>query len=234
MSGPQEPREPGAGGAPDLDSDVERIHRPLYREPRDPEEGREPPPWWIWAATVLAIFWGGFYLGRFGGTFGTGTHEAFAAREPAVTREVEETEARRREDPVAHGQRIYENVCQSCHQPDGRGIPGAFPPLRGSRWVTGPEERLLRVLLDGLQGPIEVAGARYDGVMPAWRGQLSDADLAAVATFVRQWEPNEAPAVARETAARLREATAGRGRPWTAAALESREAASGEPAGEGP
>lgn len=57
-------------GRQDLEPDVERMHRPLFREPRDPLEGGEPAPWWVWAAAVLVIFWGGWFLGRHGGHSG--------------------------------------------------------------------------------------------------------------------------------------------------------------------
>ena len=74
---------PEAGGV-DLQPDVERIHRAIRREPRDPVEGREPVPWFLTAAVALALFWGGWYLGRFGGEFGTATHVAYAARRPTI------------------------------------------------------------------------------------------------------------------------------------------------------
>lgn len=226
MSAPGGPEGPGARGAGglDLEPDVERIHRPLYREPRDPSEGREPAPWWVWVASVLAIFWGGFYLGQYGGTFGIATHRAFPGIERAVEREVRETAAVRAAEPVAAGRRVYERVCQTCHQPDGFGVPGAFPPLRGSSWVTGPETRMLRIVLHGLRGPVEVSGVTYDGVMPAWGSQLSDEEVAAVATFVRQWDPNDAPPVDPEAVARVRGATSGRGEPYTAAQLQEETA----------
>lgn len=212
--------------SPDLEPDVERIHRPISREPSDPDEGREPPPWWVWTATVLAIFWGGFYLGRFGGDFQLGIHEAFPSAEQEVVREVREARQLQEMDPVAHGQQVYENLCQACHQPDGNGLPGAFPPLVGSTWVTGSEDTLVRILLGGLSGPIEVAGSTYNGAMPGWREQLSDQDLAAVATFVRQWRENGAPPVEPATVARLRAQSADRAAPWTAPELRERETAS--------
>src|SRR5688500_11496772 len=75
---------PEAGRGVDLQPDVERIHRAIRREPHDPVEGREPAPWFFVAAVALALFWGGWYLGRYGGDFGLATHVAFAARQPGI------------------------------------------------------------------------------------------------------------------------------------------------------
>jgi mono/diheme cytochrome c family protein len=91
----------------------------------------------------------------------------------------------------------------------------------GSEWVTGPEEAVVHILLDGLQGQITVAGATYKGAMPAWRDALNDHELAAVATYIRQWAPNGAPSLTPETVARLRQETAGRKVPWSATELQA-------------
>jgi len=210
--------DPGPDGAEpeDLEPDVERLHRAIAREPREPQEGREPAPWWLWVGAVLAIFWGGWYLGRYGGTFDTATHVALGAREPAVAREAEEKAVTAAVDPALAGRRIYTARCQACHQADGKGVPGAFPPLVGSEWVTGAPETVVHIVLDGLQGPVQVAGQTYNGAMPAWRDLLSDAEIAAVVTFVRQWAPNAASPVDSALVARERAATAARRRPWTA------------------
>src|SRR5690606_15023168 len=86
-------------GERDFEPDVGRLHRAIYREPRDPVEGREPTPWWVWATAEAALFWGGWYLGRHGGTFSTATHIAFAERVPPVAAEVEAGQARAEADP---------------------------------------------------------------------------------------------------------------------------------------
>ena len=93
----------------------------------------------------------------------------------------------------------------------------------GSEWVTGPAGTVVRIILHGLEGPIEVANATYNGVMPAWKDVLSDAEIAAVATFIRQWSPNRAGPVTPEEVAAIRRATAARERPWTANELRSEE-----------
>ncbi len=226
-------------GEHDFEADVERIHRPIFREPRDPVEGREPAPWWLWAITAIALFWGGWYLGRFGGTFGTGTHMAFGGAERYVERQAVQAEVDATADPIQAGSQAYIARCQQCHQQSGRGLPPAFPPLIGSEWVTGPPEIVVLIILHGLQGPIEVAGAPYNGVMPGWGTLMTDAEIAAVSTYIRQWETNDASPVTPELVRRLREATADRQQAWTPdelrAAAESPEIrAAVEGAGEGP
>ncbi|HEX6939296.1 MAG TPA: cytochrome c [Longimicrobiales bacterium] len=221
-------------GQHDFEPDVERLHRPIFREPRDPIEGREPVPWWVWAAAALSLFWGGWYLGRLGGNFGLDTHLAYARLERYVEEEAAARFGGAAADPLAAGQRVYTSRCQACHQASGRGVPGAFPPLIGSEWVVGPPEIPVLIVLHGLEGPIQVAGALYAGAMPPWRDALSNAEIAAVATYIRQWGSNDAPAVEPAMVTRLREATRTRRTPWTieelSAAVESGEfsAAAGE------
>jgi mono/diheme cytochrome c family protein len=217
----------------DEEYDVERIHRAITREPGDPEEGREPVPVWLWLVAAMALLWGGWYLGRTGGSFDTRTHLAYAAtgRDATVTNAAAAANNAAEADPVERGRQVFALQCQSCHQPDGRGQPGVFPPVVGSEWVTGPDETLLRILLDGLEGPVEVAGATFNGRMPAWREVLSDQDIAAVATHIRQWSPNSAGPVALNTVAEIRTATTARAKPWTAAELraESQKPTPAEP-----
>jgi mono/diheme cytochrome c family protein len=211
-----------------VEPDVEQLHRPIFRELRDPVEGREPAPWWVPAALVLATFWGGWYLGRFGGTFDARAHTAFQGQGTLAAGVSASQSPALLTDPIRAGQGVYTQRCQACHQAGGMGLPGAFPPLRGSEWETGAPEQPIRIILDGLQGPVTVAGKTFNGVMPAWGSQLSNAEIAAVATYVRQWKPNNAPAVDTTLVVRVRTASAGRaGKPWTAAELQSAAAAVG-------
>ena len=212
---------PEAGRGVDLQPDVERLHRAIRREPRDPVEGREPIPWFFTAAIAVSFIWGGWYLGRFGGEFNRATHLAYATRQPAITASANAQSAAAITNPVAAGKNVYEKNCVACHQGTGQGLAGAFPPVVGSEWVTGAPETLVRILLHGLQGPVSVAGATYNGAMPAWKEVLKDEEIAAVATYLRQWAPNAAPPIPPATVAELRKADADRTQPWTAAALTS-------------
>jgi mono/diheme cytochrome c family protein len=115
---------------------------------------------------------------------------------------------------AADGARIYNAVCASCHQVDGTGITGMFPPVAGSEWVVGDEGVLVRIILHGVTGEMMVRGDIYDGTMPPF-GTLSNAEVAAVATYMRRSWGNSAPAVTAATVARIRTATARRRTPWT-------------------
>ncbi len=209
---------PEAGGV-DLQPDVERIHRAIRREPHDPVEGQERAPWFFVATVALTLFWGGWYLGRYGGEFSTTSHIALGARDAGTAGAASYQKALAIADPIVAGQSVYQRHCVACHQSSGLGVAGAFPPVIGSEWVTGVPQTLVRILLHGLQGPVTVAGVSYNGAMPAWKEVLPDAEIAAVATYLRQWEANNAPAVAPDLVASERTATASRTTAYTASEL---------------
>ncbi len=212
---------PDASGV-DLQPDVERLHRAIRREPSDPTEGREPAPWYFVAAIAISLFWGGWYLGRHGGEFSNATHLALGTRDVGTTASAANQNTLAIDDPLAAGEAVFEKHCVACHQSTGLGIPGAFPPVVGSEWVTGDAGVLIRILLHGMQGPVVVAGATYNGAMPAWRDVLKDGELAAVATYMRQWEGNDASAIDPAIVSSLRIETADRTTAYTAAELLAR------------
>ena len=97
------------------------------------------------------------------------------------------------------GKEVYskEGYCVTCHQADGNGLTASgFPPLSGTEWVTGDQVRLVKVILKGLMGPIEVNGKQYEGMVPMTPFEgLSDDDVAAVATYIRNSFGNTASPV---------------------------------------
>jgi mono/diheme cytochrome c family protein len=93
------------------------------------------------------------------------------------------------------GSAIFNSKCATCHQPNGTGLPGAFPPLAKNPVVTGDPKKVIKIVLNGLTGTVSVAGKTYNGSMPAWKGQLSNAEIAAVLTYVRSSWGNKASAV---------------------------------------
>lgn len=114
------------------------------------------------------------------------------------------------EPPPGSGAEIYARYCATCHQADGNGIEGAFPPLTGTEWANGDKGRLIRLVLYGMQGPIEVGGKSYNNVMTP-HGFLTDEQVAAVLTFVRSSFENDAEAVTADEVARVRAAEGDRG-----------------------
>jgi len=114
------------------------------------------------------------------------------------------------------GKEVYlrDAHCATCHQADGKGLAGIYPPLERSNWIED-EERLIKLVLKGLWGPIEVNGQHFDpskGVPPmmGFGGMLNDNELAAVLTYVRQSFGNDHPPVSSESVRRVRAATADR------------------------
>jgi mono/diheme cytochrome c family protein len=167
------------------------------------------------------IFFGATYLGRFSGHFDPRVYnenlKEFGASKAAAVAV----------DPVVLGEKLFNNAaCNTCHQTTGLGLPGAIPPLAGSDWAQGPEDRVIRIVLHGLQGPIKVAGKDFNSAMPAF-GKVagggfnwSDDKIAAVLTYVRQAWGNKAPPI---TAAKVAEihSQVGDHKPWTAEELEA-------------
>jgi mono/diheme cytochrome c family protein len=112
----------------------------------------------------------------------------------------------------AKGKAIYmqDGYCNTCHQPDGKGLPASgFPPLAGTKWVTGSEERLIKIVLNGLHGPIKVLGQQYAGQVPMtpFGKMLKDEEVAAVVTYVRNSFGNKASAVTADKVKAVRAAT---------------------------
>lgn len=215
---PIEPPESGSAGEPGEagGTEVEALHRAILREPPDPGEGREPPPWWVWATVATALFWGGFYLGRHGGTFDTRPHLGYSPEEE-VSGPGEPGAPTGAAPPT--GQEVYAQRCAACHQATGEGLPGVFPPLVGSEWLAGDPSVPVRIVLGGLSGPITVAGQPYDGVMPGWASQLDDAAIAAVINHERVMAGVDATPIDAAFVAETRAATASRTTPWTAGEL---------------
>ncbi len=102
---------------------------------------------------------------------------------------------------ASDGKQLYAQACSSCHGPAGKGVPGAFPPLAGNPTVTGDKAKLVSIVLDGHSGPIKVEGKTYNGVMPGFGSQYSNAQIAAILTHIRSSWGNSAPAVSAEEVA---------------------------------
>ena len=92
------------------------------------------------------------------------------------------------------GRKVYNTACLPCHQADGNGVPGMHPPLRESDWVTGDKERLIRIVMEGMEGEIEVHGETYNSVM-APLNYLEPQQVADVLTYVRNSFGNRASEV---------------------------------------
>ncbi len=119
----------------------------------------------------------------------------------------------KKSDIYVKGMEIYnrEGFCGTCHQPDGMGLEeSGFPPLAKSKWVTGSTDRLIKIVLHGLYGPMEVNGKQYAGIVPMtpYSTMLSDQEIASVLNYVRNSFGNTSPIIiTAEKVKAVREAT---------------------------
>ena len=127
------------------------------------------------------------------------------------------------------GEQTYNTVCGACHQATGKGLAGAFPALAGSDWVTADPETPIRIVIAGLSGPIKVAGADYNSMMPPPPG-LDDEKIAQVLTYVRKSFGNTAGAVTKDQVTAVRASLNGRTNHFTADELTKLRPAGGAPA----
>jgi nitrite reductase (NO-forming) len=100
-----------------------------------------------------------------------------------------------KEAQVEKGKQVYMGLCFACHQPDGKGLSGAFPPLAASDFLLADRERAIRIVLKGLSGPVTVNGKTINSAMPPQEAVLTDAQIADVLTYVLNSWGNQGDAV---------------------------------------
>ena len=220
MSTPSQP-DPRVDQAAITDDSLLAVHEKLLgRQPDEQARYRLLPLGLLFTFSGL-IFFGGTYLGRYSGHFHPLVYNENTR--PPKSGDAAPAAAKSPEEMVAMGKSVYGAVCIACHQATGLGLPPMFPPLAESEWVNGSEDRLIRIVLHGLQGPIKVKGAEFNSVMPAAGPgsgfNLNPEKVAAVLTYVRQEWGNKAAPVTVEKVAAVRAAEASRA-PWTVAELE--------------
>ncbi|MDA7511564.1 cytochrome c, partial [Verrucomicrobia bacterium] len=112
------------------------------------------------------------------------------------------------------GQDVYfrDGHCATCHQANGKGLDPAFPSISNSAWVSGDDQRLIKLALYGLIGPLEVDGKKYNGQVPMtpFGGLLGDDEMAAVLTFVRNSFGNKADPIQPDDIKAVRDENPGR------------------------
>ncbi|MCB9689933.1 MAG: cytochrome c [Alphaproteobacteria bacterium] len=150
---------------------------PQGREGHEPAEAPRGVPLVVAGLVVVVAAWGAYtFATEIGpGMAPYGDRRTLAALQPPET-------------PAGggiDGGAVFAARCAACHQADGNGLPGTFPPLAGSEWVVGAPERTAAIVLTGLTGAIEVKGTSYASVMPTFRDQLTDGEIAAVLSHVR-------------------------------------------------
>jgi mono/diheme cytochrome c family protein/glucose/arabinose dehydrogenase len=141
-----------------------------------------------------------------------GVAETEVIEHPAPTPPAHLTDAEKKQFLAGHQIYFRDAHCATCHQPDGKGLAPAFPPLNDSPWVSQDPERLIKLTLHGLMGPFELHGKKYEGQVPmqAFGGMLKDDEVAAVLTYVRNNFGNKAPSIQPDQVKKVRDATKGR------------------------
>ena len=166
----------------------------------------------------LAIYVGMMYVNKYGGTLSAKVYEPHARYDELV----KTWPADDIPEIVKIGKEKYP-LCAGCHQPNGMGLPGLYPPLVASDWVLEEDpSRIIRVVLNGLQGPITVNGAEYNNVMTPFGALLSDEEVAGVLSYIRysEWQGDQAaPLVTPEQVAAVRAEVGNRTQMFTAEEL---------------
>jgi mono/diheme cytochrome c family protein len=190
-------------------------------EDYEPVAERRPVPVLLIAFLVALLFWADLYVLQNGGDV-AGSKGAFPAMVYFPFKSYAEVKIANpgSNDPREKGMEVYK-LCAQCHQATGLGVAGQFPPLAGSEWLnTESAEKAIRIVLNGLNGPIEVQGKQFNNSMVPWRDILSDEQIANVLTYVRSEWGNKASPVKPEQVKQVRDGTASRAIPWTAPELQ--------------
>jgi mono/diheme cytochrome c family protein len=195
----------GAGSEGPSDGRLVEVHSQLSRDKDEPAEGFSLTPIFIVFLFCGFGFWAGLYLTQNSGNFAPSAFDLNAPKSSGAGGPVAF------EPDAAKGEKLFLANCAACHQATGLGVPGAFPPLVKSVWVTGSEDRLIKAILAGLAGEIEVNGVKYNGNMPNIGAGLKDAQIAHIATYVRQAWGNVAEPVMDTKVTEVRKAIGNRG-----------------------
>jgi mono/diheme cytochrome c family protein len=190
------------------DRDLHELHAPIMREKQEPRDGFEPVPPFFAPLFGGLIFWAGFFFAL----------KFYDFRPDVLSEEPPQTGPPKVLTLAEKGEAIFQGSCLNCHGPGG--IGAQCPPLQQSEWL---EQRspgvVVRILLHGASGPIQVKGKTYDGNMKV---DLTDAQIAAAATFVRNAfgnTPRLPGDITEDYVKAARKNTAGRTAPWTASEL---------------
>ena len=190
-------------------AEVQEVHAAIQREKREPRVGLEPLSIWLIAVYGLAIFCAGAYLGRYSGNFSGDSLDPLGGPPPTKKTAAgpgggeQQTEL----SPRDRGKKIFAANCQTCHQANGQGVAGQYPPLAGSEFTTGGSRRPGMIVLKGLQGPVKVKGQQFGtAVMQPWDKTLTDQKIADVLTYERsEWGNSASPVTAEQIAALRKE-----------------------------
>jgi mono/diheme cytochrome c family protein len=180
---------------------------------------QEPIKLWLIAVIMGLMFFGGMFLWANSGGFQADVYDTNRVSYSGAGG------AAAAPDPMVVGKSVFTRNCAVCHQPNGLGVPGQFPPLVGSEWVLAQDwhgdNHIVKIVIHGFQGPVTVKGLPFNNQMAPWGKVLKDEQIAAVLTYVRNEWGNKAPPIPKEFVTKLREQTKDRQNPWTAQELQA-------------
>ena len=168
----------------------------------------------LFVLMALLLYWGAIYFDAHGGWFNPQIYTPYTSVD-------ELNEYVIAPGANVEGKRVFDTICALCHGPDGAGKPGTAPPLAGSEWAQGSPNRMIRIPLVGLNGPITVKGQQYNLSMAAMGAALSPEDLAAVLTYIRSSFGNKASAITPEQVSAIKTELKNHPQPYTADELKA-------------
>jgi mono/diheme cytochrome c family protein len=184
----------------------------------EPTATRSTMPIWIITLTLVLLFFGAVYFDHYSGWFNKQVYHPYTSAEDLAAAQPKAGVAA----AAARGKKVYETMCGICHGTDGLGKPGQAPALAGSEWVVPKGfDRLTRIPLAGLSGPMQVNGKDWNLSMAPIGAAMSDADLAAVLTYIRSSWSNQVGEVTADNVKYIRAALGARPLPLTAELLKT-------------
>lgn len=190
------------------DQSLQQVHTLMQKHKPEKVHGYAAFPLVLLGIMCTLIFFSSIYLAHYSAHFDPliyNEHQQPSRTGPVVAEVT----------PAMLGKRVFNQICITCHQANAQGVPGVYPPLAGSEWAQGDEQRVIRIVLDGLNGPIHVEDKDFNNVMAPLGSVLRDEQIANVLTYVRSEWGNKAPAVAADTVAKVRAELGGRATPFT-------------------
>lgn len=197
------------------DDAIQEIHQNLLKDKELPKEGFSFLPIALIFLFAGVCFWGGIYIVTHGGEFRwDGYHPDFVASDKSLS--IPEKSL------FEIGEKVFIAQCVQCHQNDGKGIAGVYPPLVESSWVLGHQEVLARILINGMNGKVVVLGKTYNGNMPAFGPSglnLKPKQIAGVLSYIRQEWGNAGSDITEDTMKNYMAMYNARTTPWTSEEL---------------
>lgn len=172
-------------------------------------------PMWLIMTLLVGLFLGAWYFDARGGwLFNAKVYAPYASAPEGYQPPPPSGPNRKR------GQAMFEKNCAVCHNTDGAGKPGQAPPLAGSEWVNAKGvNRIIRIPLVGLTGPLTVKGQEFNLSMVGLGGGLTDDDVVDILSYIRNTWGNSAPEATADQVKKIREELGSRSQPYTAAEL---------------